>query len=89
VRHELRAKGVEQETADAAMASLTEECSARTAGRTKARGRRGLEYREFRTRLAGYLVRRGFGYDVVRQTVDGLWNELNGDLPDDAGWDEP
>ncbi|MGH2588243.1 MAG: regulatory protein RecX, partial [Dehalococcoidia bacterium] len=68
VRRELRAKGVDQDTADEAMASLTEERSARKAALKKARGLHGLEYPAFRTRLAGYLVRRGFGYDVVRQT---------------------
>ena len=88
VRRELRAKGVDQDTADVAMEALTEERSARKAALKKARGLHGLEYQEFRTRLAGYLVRRGFGYDVVRQTVDGLWKELNGQTIDDAPWDE-
>jgi regulatory protein len=88
VRRELRAKGVDQDTADEAMASLTEERSARKAAQKKARGLRGLEYPEFRTRLAGYLIRRGFGYDIVRQTVDALWKEMNGAASEDRAWDD-
>ena len=88
VRRELRAKGVDPETAETAMEGLTEERSARKAALKKARGLRGLEYKDFRTRLAGYLVRRGFGYDVVRQTVDELWKQTNGAMPDDADWPE-
>ena len=52
------------------------------------RGLHGLEYQQFRTRLTRYLVRRGFGYDVVRQTVNDLWRETNGAVPDDAEWPE-
>lgn len=88
VRRELRAKGVAQDTAAEAMAALAEEDAARRAALKKARGLHGLDYQAFRTRLAGYLVRRGFSYDVVRRTVDALWKQMNGDPPND-GWDEP
>lgn len=88
VRRELRAKGVAEETAVEAIEALPEERSARKAARKKAGSLRGLEYQVFRTRLSGYLVRRGFGYDVVRPTVDGLWKEINGLLPEDAVWEE-
>ena len=88
VQRELRTKGVDQDTADAAMEALTEERSARKTAQKKVRSLRGLEYQEFRTRLTGYLVRRGFGYDVVRQTVNDLWKETSGAVPDDAEWPE-
>ena len=88
VQRELRTKGVDQDTADAAMEALTEERSARKTAQKKVRSLRGLEYQEFRTRLTGYLVRRGFGYDVVRQTVNDLWKETSGVVPDDAEWPE-
>jgi regulatory protein len=86
VQRELRAKGVGQETADAAMEELTEETSAERAARKKLRSLRGLEYQDFRNRLTGYLVRRGFGYDVVRRIVADLWQETNGAPPDDDSW---
>lgn len=86
VRRELRAKGVAQDTADSAMESLTEEETAERAARKKLRSLRGLEYPDFRNRLTGYLVRRGFGYEVVRKTVNDLWKEVNGGPPDE-GWE--
>src|SRR5215204_235370 len=87
VQRELRAKGVEQETAENAMEALTEERSARKAAEKKVRSLRGLEYADFRTRLSGYLVRRGFSYEVVRATVNDLWKRERGAVPDDEGWE--
>ncbi|MGH2598454.1 MAG: regulatory protein RecX [Dehalococcoidia bacterium] len=86
VRRELRAKGVDQETVDTALEGLTEEASAAKAARKKARSLQGLEHRVFYTRLTGYLVRRGFGYEVVRQTVNDLWKSMNGGPPDETDW---
>ncbi|MGD9891221.1 MAG: regulatory protein RecX [Dehalococcoidia bacterium] len=86
VQRELRSKGVAQETADAAMEELTEEASAERAARKKLRSLRGFEYPAFRNRLTGYLVRRGFGYEVVRRIVSDLWKETNGAPPDDDQW---
>jgi regulatory protein len=85
VQRELREKGVSQETADTAMEELTEEASAERAARKKLRSLRGLEYQDFRNRLTGYLVRRGFGYEVVRRIVADLWKETNG-APQDDEW---
>jgi regulatory protein len=87
VGRELRAKGVAQDTADSAMEALTEEESAERAARKKLRSLRGLDYPDFRNRLSGYLIRRGFGYETVRSTVNELWKEMNGQPPDDAGWE--
>lgn len=88
VRRELRGKGVADDTAVAALEELPEEGSALKAGRKKARSLTGLEYQVFRTRLTGYLVRRGFSYETARATVDRLWKEARGQPPDDALWEE-
>jgi regulatory protein len=89
VRRELRQKGVAQETADEAMESLTETRSARKAARQKVGTLRGLEYPDFRNRLAGYLARRGFGWDVIKPVVNDAWKEQHGEPPeDDAAWEE-
>jgi regulatory protein len=88
VQRELRAKGVAQETAETAMEALTEEHSARKAAHKKLRSLSGLDYPDFRNRLTGYLVRRGFGYEVVKQTVNDCWKSLHGEAPDDTGWAE-
>jgi regulatory protein len=88
VRRELRSKGVDQETVETAVEGLPEERSARKAARKKLPSLRGLEYPDFRTRLTGYLVRRGFTYDVVREVVKESWKQLHGEAPDDADWTE-
>jgi regulatory protein len=88
VRRELRQKGVDQDTTDEALEGLTEERSARKAARKKLPSLHGLEYPEFRTRLAGYLARRGFGWDVIKPVVNEAWQEQHGGLPEDATWEE-
>jgi regulatory protein len=88
LRRELRVKGVDDETAGEAIDERDERRAARAVAAKKARTLRGLDYPEFRTRLAGYLVRRGFTYDTVRAAVDGEWKRVTGAIPDDAVWDE-
>ena len=34
------------------------------------------DYEVFRRRLGDYLRRRGFGYTVINQTVEKMWQEL-------------
>ena len=84
LRRELRGKGVDVETAATATATVAEEDAARQAALKKERSLRGLEYRDFRNRLAGYLQRRGFGYDVIRPVVNELWQQQGAIVPDDA-----
>jgi regulatory protein len=88
VRRELRQKGVDQDTTEEALEGLTEGRSARKAARKKLPSLRGLAYPEFRNRLAGYLARRGFGWDVIKPVVNDAWKEQHGELPEDAGWEE-
>lgn len=70
---ELRRKGVGQELAQEAASGSDELAGAREAAEKKARSLRGLDYPTFRNRLAGYLGRRGFGYDVIAPVVRELW----------------
>lgn len=89
LRRELHGKGVDRETAAEAAATVPEEEAARRAAAKKARGLRGLDYQQFRNRLAGYLQRRGFGYDVIRPVVNELWQQQGTAVPDDTVWDAP
>lgn len=75
IRRELQQRGVTREVADAAVAGLDEEDSAYQAGRHRLRVLQGVDYVTFRRRLGDYLRRRGFSPDVVRQTVERLWQE--------------
>ncbi len=76
---ELRAKGIEREIIDEVLpGEETEEESAYRAALRKARSLQGLPWLEFRQKLGGHLVRRGFGYDIAFSTVQRLWQELHG-----------
>lgn len=88
LRRELRSKGVAAETVTEATADVGEEEAARRAALKKLRSLHGLGYRDFRARLAGYLGRRGFGYDVIRPLIHELWQQQGAAVPDDAAWDE-
>lgn len=72
---ELQQRGVAREVANAAVSGLDEEDSAYQAGRHRLRALQGLDYVTFRRRLGDYLRRRGFPSDVVRRTVERLWQE--------------
>lgn len=73
---ELRAKGVDGETIEAALAPLDEEESAQRAAEKVLRRYAALDGETFRRRLLGYLQRRGFALDVCRHTVERLWREV-------------
>ena len=72
---ELRGKGVHPETIDEVVDGLNDEVNAYRAGVKKARALVALDYRTFRDKLAAFLQRRGFGYDVIGATVERLWRE--------------
>ncbi len=75
IRRELQQRGVAREVADAAVSGLDEEDSAYQAGRHRLRALQKVDYVTFRRRLGDYLRRRGFPSDVVRRTVERLWQE--------------
>lgn len=75
---ELRAKGVERETAQRSLAGLDEEEAAYRAVARRAPALRGLPYRDFQRRLGDFLLRRGFSYETARRTVRRLWEEGEG-----------
>lgn len=88
MRQELALRGVDRETLDATVDSGLDEERALTAARQRLRSLTGLDYPAFASRLNGFLLRRGFGYGVTRDTVRALWQEAHGDLPEDAN-EEP
>ena len=74
---ELRQKGVDRDQIDAVLASAgTDDAAlALDAGRKRLRSYGSLDEAAFRQRMSGYLMRRGFGYEVVRAAVEILWTE--------------
>jgi regulatory protein len=75
LRFELRNKGIRDDTIERALASVNVLDSAyRSAGR-KARQLRNTDRQTFFRKLVEYLARRGFSYDVARETAERLWTE--------------
>jgi regulatory protein len=77
--HELRAQGVDADTAAAATASVSDDDAAYRAASRRLHAFRALDYDTFRRRLGGFLVRRGFSYEVARRTMERCWQEAEGD----------
>ena len=80
LRAELRQKGVADDVIAAVLEEVTDAEEGKSSravesGRKKARQLRGLDRQVFRQRLGGFLARRGFGYDEIREAVDALWAE--------------
>lgn len=75
---ELRQRGVDRQTVEAAADPERDEERALAAARQKQRAFTGLDYRTFREKVGAFLVRRGFSYEVARTTVRVLWEEIGG-----------
>ena len=75
IKRELVGKGVDRDTAQAAVDSLDDEDAAYRAGQRASASLAVADYTTFRRRLQGYLYRRGFSGAVIRRTADRLWEE--------------
>jgi len=72
---ELRRKGLPADVIDSVVREIDETDCAYRAASAKA-GRLPLsDYQLFRRRLGAYLGRRGFDYDIIKETVHRLWKE--------------
>jgi regulatory protein len=85
LRAELRKKGVDAELAREASDAGDEAAAALAAARTRASRLRSLPYPEFRQRLYGYLLRRGFDYEAARAAVRATWLEQAGNAAGEDG----
>ncbi len=89
LRQELRQKGIADDIIAQALQSVDSESSAYRAGLAQARRLETLDQRTFRQKLGGYLLRRGYGHDVVWPVVERIWSELRqGAKPgeEESGW---
>jgi len=75
---ELRRKGLSKGVIEQVTGEINESESAYRAALGKARRLSSADYVDFRRRLGGYLGRRGFGYDIIKETVDRVWRERSG-----------
>ena len=72
---ELRRKGLSSDIIEQVTGEIDDSDSAYRAALSKARRLTPIDYRDFRRRLGEYLGRRGFGYDVINDTVKKIWQE--------------
>jgi len=72
---ELRARGVTRGVVEDVTATIDERDAAYRAAERRARSLSALPYVEFRQRIGGLLLRRGFNYELVRETVSLLWQQ--------------
>jgi regulatory protein len=76
VTSELRARGVSRGVVAEAAATIDERDAAYRAAERRALSLAALPYPDFRQRIGGLLLRRGFDYEIVRETVHKLWREV-------------
>lgn len=74
-RLELQRKGLNSDTIEQVISELDDSDSAYRAAVKKAPRLSNADYQEFRRRLGEHLSRRGFGYDVIKGTVEKVWEE--------------
>lgn len=78
---ELAAKQVDPAMARRAAATVDEEEAARRAAAPRARALASQPWPEFRRRLAAFLARRGFDYELALRVTQEAWTEVNGAAP--------
>lgn len=81
IRHELAARGVARDTAEAAVADIDDEDAAYRAALKFARRLYGEDYATFRRKLWGHLKRRGFADSVTRRAISRLREHLRSSQP--------
>jgi len=82
---ELRANGVDAALAAEAVSEVSDAEAAYRLASGRLRSLSRLDQQTFRSRLAGLLQRRGFGWDVTRRTVERCWSDLNRESEEDEG----
>jgi len=74
---ELCQKGIDKDVINKVLCSYNDEENAYRAAKKKANLLSKEGYDNFRRKMGSFLMRRGFNYEVTKQTVDRLWRELS------------
>ncbi len=77
LRLELRTHGINEEVLEEALASADDNSAALQVARKKARQLTDAERSFFQKRLTSALKQKGFEYEVIRNTIEIVWNEIN------------
>ncbi|MFC1978841.1 regulatory protein RecX [Chloroflexota bacterium] len=76
IKLELRRKGVTDEIAERTTNDVDDQTGAYKAALKKAYSLKSLEFDIFQKKLLNFLHNRGFGYQIIRPTIDKVWAEL-------------
>ena len=79
LRYELRVKGISSETIERVLVSVDVSDSAYRSATRKAQQLAHLDQQAFTKKIIEYLARRGFNYEVARETAGRHWAELAAD----------
>jgi regulatory protein len=82
LRQELRQKGVPNTVIDTVLEDTSESELAYKAARTQLRRLKRLNRKDFHTKIASFLQRRGFSYSTARDVIQRLVDELEAEDPD-------
>jgi regulatory protein len=87
LQQELRRKGIQGDALQTALAAADDETAAYQLAQRQVRRFKALAWPDFRRKLGEFLARRGFGFDLVKPTIERVWRELN-DPPTHTDWDD-
>ena len=73
LRQELQKKGVNRAIIEAVLDEVDQTAAAQRAAIKQVHRYTHLTEIEFRNKLGGFLQRRGFPYEIIRQVIDELW----------------
>jgi len=76
IKLELRRKGVTDEVAERTTSDVDDQAGAYKAALKKANSLKNLEFDKFQKKLFSFLHNRGFGYQIIRPTINKVWAEL-------------
>jgi regulatory protein len=82
LRYELRQKGIADKLIDAVLGEFDAHDAAYRAAQEKVRRLRRLTPEQFQTKLGAFLIRRGFAYDIVREVINQVIDELRENEPE-------
>ena len=75
IKSELKQKGIASDIIDQVLNAVDDNDNAYRAAVDKARSLPRSDYQSFRRRLGEYLKRRGFGYGVIKNITEQIWQE--------------
>lgn len=82
LRAELLKKGVAMSAIDTVVSDVDETAGALKAAQKQQHRWKNLSEDEFRKKAGGFLQRRGFKYEIVRETLETIWDALQAERED-------